>query len=487
MKSILKYAHQGRVLQEYFDSRAAVQVIMGPLGSGKTTTSIAKLLDLICKQKANKKGERKSRWAVIRNSYPDLTNTTIRDWRQIIEPLRIGTLTMGHPPENRLDFDLPDRTRVLAEVIFLALDKDQDVRKLRGLQLTGAWFNEFREIPKSIFDMALGRIDRYPTPGSSEWVGIFGDTNAWDSDHWLEAIAEGKRQGGYKDYAVFVQPGAIKFVDGQWIVNAERENRQFLGEEYYRRQIEGKRIDWLKVNLANEIGYSIDGRAVHPDYSDTIHTARENLVPAKARVCHVGIDFGLTPAAAFTQKQSDGCWHVFDEIALEDGDATMLADEIKARLAKWNTDVEGLTWVFRGDPSGDNRAQSDSSTAFQVMRMVGVSVLPCTTNDPVLRRAALDRPLSRMVHGKPGIAISPSCKVLRKGLSGAFHYKRVEISGKEETYRDVPSKNFYSHVCEALEYALMDAGEHAIVNSASGATMMKPSIVVPQNWSPLDI
>jgi len=279
----------------------------------------------------------------------------------------------------------------------------------------------------------------------------------------------------------------VKLVDGVWIVNEERENRYFLGPEYYRRQIEGKRLDWIKVNLANEIGYSVDGKAVHPEYSDTMHTAREDLSPAKDRVVHVGLDFGLTPAAAFTQKQSDGQWWVFDEIALEDGDATMLADEIKARMARWNTEVKGLTWVFRGDPSGDNRAQSDSNTAFQVMRAAGVPVLPCTTNDPVLRRAALDRPLTRMVHGKPGITFSPRCKVLRKGLAGAFHYKRVAIAGKEEMYRDVPNKTFHSHVCEALEYALMDAGEHAIVNPASGAVTTKPAIQVQTSWSPLDV
>lgn len=488
MRSVLKYADQGATLKAYRECRSFVHVIMGPLGSAKTTTSIAKLLELICQQKANKKRERRSRWAVVRNTYPDLTNTTIRDWRQIVEPLRLGQMTMGHPPEHKMEFDLPDGTSVRAEVIFLALDKDEHVRKLRGLQLTGAWFNEMKEIPKSIFDMTTGRVDRYPTPGTSTWTGIFGDTNAWDSDHWLEVIAEGKRQGAYADYEFFYQPGAVMKVDGVWKVNPDRENTQFLGEEYYRRQIEGKREDWIKVNLANQIGYYIDGRAVHPDFSDTMHTAREDLIPTPGHVCYVGFDFGLTPAAVFGQRQSNGVWWIFDEIPIEDGDAVMLADETKARVAFWNSKVKDLSWVFRGDKSGDKRAESESSTAFSVMRANGIPALPSSTNDPVLRRAALDRPLTRMIHGKPGIQISPRCRMLRKGLSGGFCYKRIAVLGKEGQFRDVPDKNKYSHTCEACEYLLLDAGEHAVINPSDGsAPRGQPAIVVAQSWDPLAV
>lgn len=460
---------------------------MGPLGSGKTTASIQKILELMCQQRPNKQGERRSRWVAVRNSYPDLFSTTIRDWRAITDPLKIGTMTMGHPPEIKCDFDLPDGTRVLSEGIFHALDDDEDVRKLRGMQLTFAYLNEMKELPKSIFDMALGRVDRYPMQGASSWVGVFGDTNAWDQDHWLETIAEGKRKGGYADYEILVQPGGVVKRDGVWEINPDRENRVFIGPEYYRRQIEGKREDWVHVNLANNIGYAIDGKAVHPDYSDILHSAKEPLVPTANRACHVGLDFGLTPAAAFLQRQADGRWWVFDELPMEDGDAAMLAEELKARVAQWNAKVPGLTWVFRGDRSGDERAQSDSGTPFAVLRAHGVYALPASSNDPVLRRAALDRPLTRLIHGRPGILISPVCNVIRKGLSGAFHYKRVAIAGKESLYRDVPNKTFHSHICEALEYGLMDAGEHAVINPGLNDPMMKPAIRPRSSWSPLDV
>ena len=67
------------------------------------------------------------------------------------------------PPEHHLNFKLKDGTTVDAELIFLALDRPNCVKKLRGAQLTFAWLNEVKELDKSIFDMAYARCGRYPT------------------------------------------------------------------------------------------------------------------------------------------------------------------------------------------------------------------------------------------------------------------------------------------------------------------------------------
>jgi hypothetical protein len=490
-ESVLYYADQGETLAAYRKSKKFFQCIMGPLGSAKTTTSIQKIIDLVTQQKPGPRGDRRTRGVVVRNTYPDLMNTTIRDFKGIVEPLRLGPMTMGHPPEMKMDFDLPDGTRVLAEIIFVALDKDDDVRKLRGMQLTWAYVNEMKEVPKSIIDMLQARVDRYPAQGSSAWTGIFGDTNAWDVDHWLEVIAQGVREGKYQDYEMFFQPGAVLKRDGKWVINPERENLQFIGPEYYLRQIEGKREDWIKVNLANEIGYYIDGRPVHPDYSDMVHGSPEELLPSPG-VVYVGVDYGLTPAAAFMQKQPDGQWWVFDEIVTDDGDAASLAGEIKARCAEWDARLAAakpgavMAYSFKGDPSGDNRVQTDRRTPETIMRLNGVPISGASSNDPVIRRSALDRPLTRTVRGKPGILFSRRCRVIRKGLAGGFNYKRVAVDGGEGKYRDVPDKNKFSHVCEALEYGLMDAGEHAIVNPATPQKAAQRSVQKAMDWSPLN-
>lgn len=480
--AVVKWKPQGKVLERFVASRKFVKIIRGPLGSGKTTGTAFNVFQLICQQKANKMRERKSRVAVIRNTYPDLTNTTIRDWKAIV-PDGAGVMTMGHPPEMKLDFDLPDGTRVLAEVIFVALDKPDDVKKLRGMQLTFAWVNEFKEVPKAIIDMLTGRVDRYPKPGYSNYVGVLGDSNAWDQDHYLEAWQEAINKGEMTDYEIFVQPPGVIKVNGKWEVNPGAENLSVLKPDYYQRQIAGKKEDWIKVNLGNEIGYAYDGKPVHGDYSDSYHCSPVVLTPVSGRVVRVGLDFGLTPAALFLQRQADGQWWAFDEIVCEDSSAEELATMLKAKVADWDAQVPGLSWMYRGDPAGDERVGTNKETAFIVLRANGVPAFPATSNDPTMRREAMDRPLTRTISGKPGMLVSPVCKMFRKGMAGAFCYKRVAIAGETERYRDVPDKNIYSHVCEAGEYALMDGGEHAVINARKGPAM-QAAIHTQNNWDP---
>lgn len=496
--ALLTFKASGKTLEEYVNDRSFVSIIMGPLGSGKTTGTVFTVFERICQQKANKQGERRSRVAVVRNTYPDLTNTTIRDWRAVV-PDGCGPFTMGHPPEHKLDFDLPDGTRVLAEVIFIALDKPEHVKKLRGMQLTFAWVNEAKEVPETIIAQLTGRVDRYPMQGYSPYVGVICDTNAWDEDHYLNGWYEKWKLGEMPGYCFHIQPGAMMKVDetgarvssntagAKWVINPDRENQEWVGPEYYTRQVVGKKEDWIRVNLANEIGYAIDGKPVHADYSDSYHVAVGDLIPTPG-IVRVGIDFGLTPAALFLQRQPDGQWWAFDEIVCEDAAADEFSVEIKSRVSQWDAEVPGLRWIFTGDPAGDNRAQTDKQTPFQVLRLNGVPANPATSNDTDLRRQALDRPLTRTVGGKPGFQVDRRCRVFRKAMAGGFCYKRVQIGG-EERYRDVPDKNKYSHIVEAGEYGIMDGGEHAVRNPASPKVHAPAPARPPrtQNWTPFDI
>jgi hypothetical protein len=54
--------------------------------------------------------------------------------------------------------------------------------------------------------------------------------------------------------------------------------------------------------------------------------------------------------------------------------------------------------------------------------------------------------------------VSPACKVLRKGFAGGYHYRRLKVAG-DDRYQDQPNKNEFSHVHDALQYALSGGGE----------------------------
>lgn len=476
----IRYQPQGETLERFHLARDAFEFVMGPVGSGKTGAFVLKVLKLICEQPAVKIGVdsknrpvmcRRSRWIITRNTYLDLADTTIRDWREIV-PDSMGRFLNSKPPEHRLRFRLEDGTYVESDVIFLALDRPDHVKKLRGIQATGAWMNEAKEQPKAIFDMLTVRVGRHPRAADSPpyWSGVLGDYNAPDEDHWLFNLEQQWREGLLPDYAFFIQPGAVRKEGDHWIVNPNAENLHNLKEGYYERIIQGKSEAWIKVNIANQYGFVMDGKPVHPQYNDEIHCAKEILLPVPGGEVIVGLDFGLTPAAAFLQRNSVGRWIAFDEVVCEDMGAERFAEELHAKMAEY--EKFKLSYTFRGDPSGDERAETDEESAFRVLRTNKIPAMPASTNDAALRRSALERPLMRMITGKPGILISPKCKILRKGLAGGFCYKRVQVAS-DERFRDVPDKNKFSHVVEACEYALLEGGEKATLPKPGSQTPTK--------------
>jgi len=149
-KVITKIQPQGEVLQKYFDSSSPVQIIIGPLGSGKTIQTCVKIPEIMRQQKPNIKGIRLSRWVAARNTYSELFTTTIKDWLECNGHL--GEFNQGGrmPPTQYLRYGLADGTIVEAEMIFIAFDRPDHVKKARGIQATGIWLNETKEMPKAV-------------------------------------------------------------------------------------------------------------------------------------------------------------------------------------------------------------------------------------------------------------------------------------------------------------------------------------------------
>ena len=98
-----------------------------------------------------------------------------------------------------------------AEIIFLALDDQKDVRKLLSLELTGAWVNEARELPVAVINGLSHRVGRFPSKadGGPTWRGKILDTNPMDDDHWYYRLAEKDRPTGRFAWKFFKQPGGV--------------------------------------------------------------------------------------------------------------------------------------------------------------------------------------------------------------------------------------------------------------------------------------
>lgn len=449
-----------RVLRGYFDARNQVDVIRGPLGSGKTNTSLQRDLCHAVEQAPGRDGVRRTRVMALRCTYPELETTTIRDAEKFWKPFG-GVVRRGSPPSLSARFKLPDGTTVDHEVLFLAGLNDPDAEaQFRGIQATYLWGNELREIPRGPLLMAMGRCGRYPSRElDGAWPtysGTFADTNSYDVEHWLYKVLEEERPPGW---VLHSQPGGVVRVDGRWVANPAAENVGHLPPGYYEKQLAGRPDDWIAVNLANEYAFTVDGKPVHPQYVDAVHCARDP-VPYNPRFPLVlGVDFGRTPAATAWQRDPQwGRWLGVGELVTQDMSASLFAPELKRWLDR---EFPGARVDAYGDPAGDRAGQTVEITPISVLRAAGVPCRPAPSNSPLLRRAALARPMTRLcMDGRPAFLISPTMKVTRRGLQGGYCFRRMRIANSER-YTDEPDKNAYSHPVESAEYALLGAGERA--------------------------
>lgn len=445
---------QGFTLAKYMASRARVSFIIGPLGSGKTFQSCQKILKLMTEQKvATGTKVRKSRWFAVRNTYPDLLSTTVKDWLDLFGELGHYKGAGQEPPVHKLKFKLEDGTRVESELIFFAMDLPKHVKKLRGVQATGFWLNETKELEKSVVDMCDLRHGRYPSKmeGGCTWHGMIGDSNAPDDDHWLYELAEDIKPINWE---FFIQPGGVVragMVENRviWRINPDAENMNNLPDGYYQQGMEGKRDDWIGVNLANEYGVVMEGRAVYPEYTDAIHLATEPLEPIRGLPLILGWDFGGTPACIIAQYTRQGQLRILDEL-VSDGIRLrgFIAEAVKPTLqAKY----AGMEIQSVGDPAGIGGNDNDAGHCFLELSQAGIPTEQARTNIISPRIEAVAGFLRKLVVGKAGLLLSPTCKILRKGFAGGYQYRRMQIPGKEQ-YTDKPDKNDYSHPHDALQY-----------------------------------
>jgi hypothetical protein len=178
------------VAADYIRDRSFVSLVAGPVGSGKTVSSFMKQMAVALSQEPYER-VRYTRHMILRNTYPELRSTVIKSFSEWF-PEQVAPINWASPITAKLDFWLPDKTRVKAEWLFLALDRPEDVGKLKSLEVTTAAGSELSELNKATFDMMTQRVGRYPPKrwGGATWYGVMGDTNYPDDDHWLYRIFE---------------------------------------------------------------------------------------------------------------------------------------------------------------------------------------------------------------------------------------------------------------------------------------------------------
>lgn len=450
---------------DFHNDDSFVRLLLGPVGCGKSVAGCLEIYSRAAQQPAGDDGIRRSRWAVIRNTYPELETTTIKTWISWYSENEFGNVKHSSPISHRIqcnDIDL--------EVIFLAMDSPDDIKKLMSLELTGAYLNEAQFIDKKIFETCLQRVNRYPSKKDGAplgWSGVILDTNPPDTDHWIYRLFEEKLP---KDYRIFKYDSPLIKLDskpenetnfniskdGTYYVNNPVDYRSIQNDpNYWLRLVSSYTDEEIKVNIMGQYGIFIDGKPVHPSYNDKYHYSEKPLIYNPLVELGLGWDFGRTPACAIGQLNPMGELRVLDELWSEDMSLREFAEitvipHLNLHYPGWEKN-----YISVHDPAGQNSSQEDGNSCARILEELGINSFPAaSTNAATPRRDGLDYFLGRMSGGKPSFILGPRCKRSRKGLMGLFQYARVKVGG-DSRYHDKPLKNMYSHICEALEYLAM--------------------------------
>lgn len=451
-------------IKDFLPGQLFYNWIVGPVGSGKTTGIFFKLAYMAKQQEPGPDGIRRSRAVIVRNTAPQLNDTTLKSWFTWFKEGQAGTWAVTQKTFV-LRFD-----DVECEVLFRPLDTEQDVARVLSLELTFAILDEFVQIPQAIVDALSARLGRYPSKkdgGATNW-GMWGSSNPETEDNWwfthlhddTKVLKAPPADAKFGDVATAraayalqrgrEAPNAVYFQQPSGFAqNAENLDNLPGGAAYYTNQAKGKSDAWIKQFLEAEWGFSVRGKPVVPMFRPALHLAPKRLLYNPRLPLVAGADPGLGGTAwIFGQEDHHGRLLVLGELIQSGVGATrFLTDYVKPYVKQH---FPGATLVIAPDPAAANRGQTDEKSVVDIYRK-HYPVRIETNNRLVKRLDAIDHFVARLTENGPALLVDEvMCPVLVRALKGGWRYKLDEK--RDVMASPEPEKNAYSHPGDAFGY-----------------------------------
>lgn len=423
-------------LEKFHRSAADFRCVVGPVGSGKTSAAAWEIGYYLPFYLYEKYGLKHTKWCVIRNTYPELRDTTQRtffDWFPFGEYKK---------QENTYTIRYPDQG-ITVEILFRACDNPAHVKKFKSLDLTGYWIDESIEVADVIKRMLKNRVGRFPKKSPVRY-GIE-TTNPPDVEH-----------STYWQFAwITPPPGPVPAKEplknhiGFW--QPPGENDANLRPGYYDdlRDDYRENPEWIEMYIEGRPGILVKGKLVYNNFRRSLHVAEEPLIYAGGPL-YVGWDnSGNSPAAVVVQVPTANRVQVMAEYYT---DSLGIVDFTNYVLQQMNTMFPGHTEVKHfGDPAGENRfsKRDGGFTSNQQLQydVCGITIDPGEQNFRT-RVESVDQMLARV----DGFLIDPRCIRLINGFLGGYCYpESTSVIGE---YQDNVIKNKYSHPHDALQYVM---------------------------------
>lgn len=417
--------------------------IVGPVGSGKTTGIFFKLAFMASLQaKSPIDGIRRSRAVIVRNTLPQLKDTTIKSFNLWFKDGQAGK---WRATENTFVLRFGD---VECEVMFRPLDTPDDVQRVLSLEVTFAILDEFVQIPKEIVEALSARCGRYPSAkdgGPTNW-GMWGASNPGNEDDWWNIYLEQPEITAaagmdLSNWKYFKQPSGF---------DPEAENVAHLpgGPDYYNNLAKGKSPHWIKQFIEVKWGYSLSGKPVITTYNPAYHASSVALKFNPALPLYAGFDPGKHSAFIFGQLSMEGRLDVLGEMIAEGfGAERLISEKLRPYLRlKFPLLQE---FIIAPDPASKQKAQTDERSVMDVLKGAGFVVDYVDDNNRLIKRIeGIEAFTTRLVPGGAALRIAPECVTLKRALTSGWRYT-VAKNGNTSVE---PENNMYTHPADAFGY-----------------------------------
>lgn len=428
-------------IKDYTPGKLFFDWVIGPVGSGKTTGIFMKLVYMAGLQaKSPVDGIRRSRAVIVRNTMPQLKDTTITSWNYWF---RAGEAGDWNATDKNFTLRFGD---VECEVLFRALDTADDVARVLSLEVTFALFDEFVQIDEKIVEALSARCGRYPSAihgGATNW-GMWGSSNPGNEDDWWYE---------YLGYGITPIPAGVKLFTqpSGFLPTAENVENLPGKAAYYTSLAENHTDHWVKQFIEVEWGYSLVGKPVITTYNAQLHIAKNKITPDPNLPLVIGFDPGIGGSALiFGQMDLNSKLVVTDELVQSGyGAERLIAERLKPLL---RMRYSGFEVIIAPDPAAASRTQTNERSVVDVFKRAQFDVR-FPGNDDMNNRLpkrieAIEHFTTRLTSGGAALQISPHCVYLKRALNGGW---RFETDRKGKT-KPEPEKNASSHPGDAFGY-----------------------------------